>query len=102
MRSSLFTLFGAFFTLCWSLTAYAGPQEAPRSAEIPNFLILTNFSLDLALEEFVARSGKSVMHGLSGPSSMDCRAATYLDGVETCVVTARRTSTSVPASLATR
>jgi hypothetical protein len=102
MRPSFLTLFGALLTLCWSLTASAGPQDSRPSEQAPRFLSLANFTLDLAFENFVARSGKSALHRLAGPSAMDCQASAFLDGIETCVVTASRKSTSIPAALATR
>jgi len=95
-------LVGALLTLCWNLAAFAGPHDAPQAAEAPNFLSLTNFTLDLAMEDFVVRSGTADLRGLAGPSTMDCQIKSFLNGIETCVVTASRGSTSVPATLATR
>jgi hypothetical protein len=102
MRPSISFLTGALLTLCWSLSASAGPHDAPASAEAPSYLSFTTLNLDLALENFVARSGKIAMYRMAGPSSMDCTISTVLNGVETCVVTASRPTTSIPSSLATR
>ena len=102
MRPSPMILVGALLTLCWSLAASAGAQDAPQVDEAPNFLSFTNLSLDLAFEEFATRTAHASLHGLAGPSTMNCQITSLLDGIETCVVTAHRSSTSVPSALATR
>jgi hypothetical protein len=95
-------LVGALLTLCWSLAASAGAQDAPQVDEAPSFLSFTNLSLDLAFEEFATRAPNASLRGLAGPSTMNCQTTSLRDGIETCVVTARRSSTSVPSALATR
>jgi hypothetical protein len=95
-------LFGVFLAICWSGAATADPQNPTQSLDPSAFRAVTSLQLDLAFEQFVSLEAIEALHGLAGPSSMDCTSALAHDGIETCTVTTVRLAGSMPAALAQR
>jgi len=100
MRSLSRILFGVLLALCLSSPAIADPHNSSQSLDPSAFRAVTQMRLDLAFERFVSQGSGYALFGLAGPSSMDCTNAAIHDGIETCIVTTRRPTASIPASLA--
>ena len=102
MRPLIQILSGALFTLCLSIggVAAADPDSEVQPLDSAVFQTVTDMQLDTAFERFVSEGSDRSLPGLSGPSSMDCTDKTIKDGIETCVVTTRAPSNSIPAALA--
>jgi len=101
MRPLSRILFGVSLALCWSGIATAGPTGPTQSLDPSKLRAITNMQLDIAFERFVLENFQP-LHGLTGPSSMDCTNAATQDGIETCVVTTRGPASSMPSALAHR
>ena len=103
MRPISRILFGVSIALCWSGIATAGPLAPAHSPDPSTLRTITNMQLDIAFERFVSlEENIQTLHGLLGPSSMDCTNAVLNDGIETCVVTTRSHASAMPAALANR
>lgn len=61
---------------------------------------MTSVSLDSAFERATSPTKDHPLHGLAGPSTMNCQNGADVDGLETCVVTAEGMVASAPAALA--
>lgn len=102
MRPLSRILFGVSLALCWSGIATAGPTGPTQSLDPSTLRAITTMQLDIAFERFVSFENFQPLHGLTGPSSMDCTNTATQDGIETCVVTTRGPASSMPAALANR
>jgi hypothetical protein len=99
MRFTSRLIFAALIALCWSGLAVANPNEPTPSLDTSALRAVTNMQLDSAFERFVSQGRGQTIHGLAGPSSMDCSAALVEDGIETCLVTTQNPVSAVPLSL---
>jgi len=89
----------ALLALGWSGVASA--EDSKTDVLEPKALsAMTSVSLDSAFERATSPKHEGTLHGLAGPSKMNCQNATEVDGLETCVVTAEGMLASVPAALA--
>jgi hypothetical protein len=95
-------MFTALIALCWSGLAVADPNESMPSLDASAFRAVTNMQLDSAFESFVSQGRGQSIHGLAGPSSMNCSAAAMQGEIETCLVTIQSPMSAVPAALAQR
>ena len=102
MRPLSRILFGVSLALCWSGMATAGSLAPSQPLDPSTLRTITSMQLDLAFERFVSLESIQTLHGLLGPSSMDCTNAALHDGIETCVVTTRSHASVMPAALANR
>ena len=90
----------ALLTLGWSGVAFA--EDSMTDALEPKaFSEMSSLSLDTAFERATSPKHDRSLHGLAGPSKMNCENSADLESPETCVVTAEGMLASVPAALAT-
>jgi hypothetical protein len=89
----------ALLALGWSGVASAEDSEA-NVLEPKTLSEVSTLSLDNAFERATSPKHDRSLHGLAGPSTMNCENGAELDGPETCVVTAEGMLASVPAALA--
>ena len=91
----------ALIALAWTTAASAEFPDSDPSVKPRNFASLTEFALEIEFEKTAAGASNSGLHGLAGPTTMNCSRAEIPSQLETCVVTAEGTPKSaVPAELA--
>ena len=101
MRPITRGFFAALLALAGTTAAYAETSETNPSIEPGDFALVTELQLETAFERTAGQTGDSLLHGLAGPTTMNCSYATTISELETCVVTAEGTPASaVPAALA--
>jgi hypothetical protein len=89
----------ALLALGWSSIASA--EDSKTDGLEPKALAeMSTPSLDSAFERATSPKHDRSLHGLAGPSTMNCQNGADLDDLETCVVTADGMLASVPAALA--
>ena len=89
----------ALLALGWSGVASA--EDSKTDVLEPKALsAMTSVSLDNAFERATSPTHEQTLHGLAGPSQMNCESGTDHDGLETCVVTTEGMLASAPAALA--
>lgn len=108
MRRESRMLFGVLLTLCvlcWSGLSFANPHSRDQSLDSSAFRTMTHIQLDIAFERSFSPGSDRFLYRLAGPSSMNCTTEATQGGIETCVVTTRRSAILVstmamPATLA--
>ena len=100
MRPTSQILLAALLALCWSGLAAANQNEPVPSLDPSAFRAIMNMQLDSDVEKVALEGDRQVIHGLAGPSSMDCSHGLTKDDIETCVVTTPGPRTVMPTALA--
>lgn len=101
MRFMSRILITALIALAWTVSASAETPGSNPSVEPGDFESLTELRLQSEFEKSVAGASHSQLHGLAGPTTMNCSHAVTRTELETCVVTAEGTPNgAVPAALA--